>query len=476
MRCEQLLHIGDEMKSVIVNVQDLIDTQPFSRYQWRVLLLCFLVVAVDGLSTASIGFIAPSMAANWHVSSAALAPVMSAALLGLAIGALVAGPMADRFGRKNVIVLSVMTFGISSLVAASAGSLLTMEVLRFGAGLGLGAAMPNTSTLMTEYSPTSRRSLLGTLMLCGFTLGSASAGFVSSKLIPSFGWRSVLLVGGLLPVVLGILLAVLLPESVRFLVARSAPAFKIARILKKITPMQALDNAIFCTSDASPIERSSIRSLFTPSNSIGTILLWMTNFFGQVVVYLLTGWLPTLMKDAGIPIQSAAVASAMFMLGGTFGAVFLGWLMDRVNRYLVLAVSYGLAAFFIVPIATHQGSLNTIKILVFCAGFAFGAQAALSVLASQFYRTQCRATGVSWMLGVGRIGGIAGASAGGILLGFGWDFRTIFLSLAFPAALAGVSIGLAGITARRRAILGHIDDGNISDDGEPRRTLAIDRR
>jgi len=129
----------------------------------------------------------------------------------------------------------------------------------------------------------------------------------------------------------------------------------------------------------------------------------------------------------------------------------MGWMMDRINRYLVLSVSYGCAAVFIVPIATHHGNLETLELLVFCAGFAMGAQAALSVLASQFYETHCRATGVSWMLGIGRIGGIVGASTGGILLGMGWNFQTIFFTLAVPATLAAIAIGLMGIISQRRS-------------------------
>ncbi|KLU21818.1 4-hydroxybenzoate transporter [Caballeronia mineralivorans PML1(12)] len=433
------------MQPATLDVQAFINQHRFSGLQWRILLLCFLVVAVDGLNTASVGFIAPALAAHWNVSKAALAPVMSAALFGLAIGALTAGPMADRYGRKSVIVTSVLTFGLSSLFAAQAGSLSEMVALRFVAGLGLGAAMPNTSTLMTEYSPMSRRSLFGTLMLCGFTLGSASAGFLSSLLIPTFGWRSVLLVGGILPTVLGMVLIVLLPESARFLVVHRAPAARIAAILRKIAPLAKLDGVTFCVPEGTQNGRASIRALFAPQYAAGTLLLWMTNFFGQVVVYLLTGWLPTLMGDAGIPIQSAALVTAMFMFGGTFGAVFLGWLMDRTNRYLVLAVSYGTAVAFIVPIGSHQDGLILLKALVFGAGFAMGAQAALSVLASQFYETPCRATGVSWMLGIGRLGGIVGASTGGILLTAGWDFQLIFTSLAAPAALAATAIGAMGI-------------------------------
>src|SRR5260370_38978258 len=203
------------MKPSVIDVQAFLNEHRFSPYQWTILALCFLVVAIDGLDTAAMGFIAPSLATQWGVSKAALAPVMSAALFGLAVGALTAGPMADKHGRKKVIVASVFIFGLASLAASAAWSLWSLTLLRFLTGLGLGAAMPNAVTIMTEYCPDRKRSFLVTLMYCGFTLGSASAGFVASALIPAFGWRSMLVLGGVLPLAEALVLVIVIPASVR---------------------------------------------------------------------------------------------------------------------------------------------------------------------------------------------------------------------------------------------------------------------
>lgn len=439
------------MNQRVIDVQQFLDGHRFSAFQWAILVLCFLVVAVDGLDTAAMGFIAPSLVAEWSVSKAALAPVMSAALFGLAIGALTAGPLADKYGRKKVIVASALIFGLASLLSAAAWSLWSLTFLRFLTGVGLGAAMPNTVTLMSEYAPKSRRALLSTLMFCGFSLGSASSGFVASHIIPALGWRSLLLLGGVLPLILVVLLVIVLPESVRFLVCKGAPAARVAKILRRISSDTDFTNVKFTVPEVVGAEaESSIKALFRHNNAFGTAFLWITYFMGLVVVYMLTGWLPTLMKEAGIPLAEAAVVTGMFMFGSTFGTILMGWLMDRMNNHVVMGVSYAAAAVCVVAIGMHPGDVGLLRVLVFAAGFAMGAQVSMVILAAQFYQTQCRATGVSWMLGIGRFGGILGASMGGILMTMGWDFRTIFFGLAIPATLAAIAVSAKGVYYARR--------------------------
>ncbi|WP_250481758.1 MFS transporter [Caballeronia sp. NCTM5] len=439
------------MNSRVIDVQKFLDDHRFSGFQWAILVLCFLVVAVDGLDTAAMGFIAPSLVTEWGVTKAALAPVMSAALFGLAIGALTAGPLADKYGRKKVVVASAFIFGLACLLSAFSWSLWSLTGFRFLTGLGLGAAMPNTVTLMSEYAPRARRALLSTLMFCGFSLGSASSGFVASHIIPAFGWRSLLIVGGALPLLLVVALVIVLPESVRFLVCKGAPAARVAKILKRISTDTDFSNTTFTVPEVvGATSESSIKALFRHNNGVGTALLWTTYFMGLVVVYMLTGWLPTLMKEAGIPLAQAAVVTGMFMFGSTFGTLLMGWLMDRMNNHVVMGISYAAAAVCVIAIGMHPGDVALLRVLVFAAGFAMGAQVSMVILAAQFYQTQYRATGVSWMLGIGRFGGILGASTGGILMTMGYDFRTIFFGLAVPAALAAAAVSLKGVYYARR--------------------------
>ena len=190
-----------------VDVQTFLNEHPFSRFQWVIFALCFCVVLLDGFDTAAIGYIAPSLITEWGLERPALAPVLSAALFGLAVGALSSGPLADRLGRKTVLVGAVLVMGAACLMSAFAGSLDQLVVWRFITGLGLGAAMPNAVTLMSEYCPDGRRATLTNAMFCGFPLGAAFGGFLAAWMIPQWGWRSVLVLGGTTPLVLTVLIA-----------------------------------------------------------------------------------------------------------------------------------------------------------------------------------------------------------------------------------------------------------------------------
>src|SRR5689334_19611639 len=196
-----------------IDVQEFINSHRMSSTQILLLVLCFFVVAIDGFDLASIGFIAPAIKTEWGVTPAQLAPLFGSGLFGLMLGALVIGPFADRFGRRAILVFSVLFFGGASLLSAFSPNLTMLIVLRFMTGVGLGGAMPSAVTLTSEYCPEGRRSFLVTLMFCGFTLGSALGGVVASQVVADYGWRSVLVIGGVLPILLAPVLWRLLPES-----------------------------------------------------------------------------------------------------------------------------------------------------------------------------------------------------------------------------------------------------------------------
>lgn len=217
------------------DLQALIDAAPVGKMQWRVIICCFLVVMLDGFDTAAIGFIAPDIRTHWQLSASELAPLFGAGLLGLTAGALLCGPLADRFGRKRVIELCVALFGALSLLSAFSPDIETLVLLRFLTGLGLGGAMPNTITMTSEYLPARRRGALVTLMFCGFTLGSAMGGIVSAQLVPLIGWHGILALGGILPLMLFFGLLFALPESPRWQVRRQLPQAVVARTVSAIT-------------------------------------------------------------------------------------------------------------------------------------------------------------------------------------------------------------------------------------------------
>ena len=430
-----------------LDVQAFINAQPLSRYQWRVVILCFLIVFLDGLDTAAMGFIAPALSQDWGIDRASLGPVMSAALIGMVFGALGSGPLADRFGRKVVLVSAVVVFGGFSLASAYASNVDQLLVLRFLTGLGLGAGMPNATTLLSEYTPERHKSLLVTSMFCGFNLGMAGGGFVSAKLIPMFGWHSLLLIGGVLPLILAVVLLFWLPESARYLVVRNRSVERIRKTLAPIDPAQVARASSF-----SVPEQKTVKVIFSGTYSTGTLLLWLTYFMGLVIVYLLTSWLPTLMRDSGASMEQAAFIGALFQFGGVLSAVGVGWAMDRFNPHKVIGIFYLLAGVFAYAVGQSLGNITVLATLVLVAGMCVnGAQSAMPSLAARFYPTQGRATGVSWMLGIGRFGAILGAWMGATLLGLGWNFEQVLTALVIPAALATAAVLIKGMVSHADA-------------------------
>lgn len=422
-----------------INIQDFLNEHRFSPYQWLIFGLCFLIVLLDGFDTAAIGFIAPSLVQDWGVTRPALAPVLSAALFGLAAGAMAAGPLSDRVGRKQVLALSVLLFGAACAWSSFATGVSELAILRFVTGLGLGAAMPNAVTLMSEFCPDRKRALLTNAMFCGFPLGAALGGFLAAWMIPLWGWRSVLLLGGLAPLLAGLLIIVLLPESVRFLVARGAGQERIRAILRHISPSADAAPA-FVTREAAPADNAGgVQMILSRPYLAGTLMLWLTYFMGLVIFYALVNWMPLLLRDAGLSAQDATLVSALFPLGGV-GAVLAGWLMDRYNANAVIAACFALTAATIFAIGRSAHNLGLLMAVVLTAGLAMNtAQASLPALAAAFYPTRGRATGVAWMMGIGRLGGIAGSFLVAELARLRFGIEGIF----GVVALAGVAATLA---------------------------------
>ena len=423
-----------------VNVQTLLNEHPFSGFQWVIFALCFLIVLLDGFDTAAIGYIAPSLIGEWGVSKPALAPVLSAALFGLAAGALFSGPLADRLGRKSVLVGSVAVFAVSCLASGFSPDIWTLAVLRFVTGLGLGAAMPNAVTLMSEYCPDSRRATLTNAMFCGFPLGAAFGGFLAAWMIPHFGWRSVLILGGAAPLLLLVALIVLLPESVRHMVANNYPAERIRKVLSRIAgdAVQGVQRFVMTESKPQPESQASsgMGVVLSREYRVGSIMLWIAYFMGLVIFYALMNWMPVLFREAGLDPKTGTLVAALFPLGGV-GAVLFGWLMDRFNANRIIAIGYALTAASIWWIGQTAGHLGWLVVAVFLAGTIMNtAQSSMPALAAAYYPTRGRATGVAWMLGIGRFGGIAGSFLVAELSARQLGFSEIFAVVAIPGVIA----------------------------------------
>ncbi len=259
-------------------------------------------------------------------------------------------------------------------------------------------------------------------------------------MIPQLGWRSVLVLGGAMPLVLALLLLAFLPESVRYMVAQRFSAERIRAVLRRVS-VDAVHATSFELQEAAPSQSASgIGTVVSRPYRVGTVMLWIAYFMGLMIFYALINWMPTLLKEAGMAQSTAALVSALFPLGG-LGAVLSGLLMDRFNANLVVAACFALTAAAIYAVGQSVGNLGLLMIVMLVGGTLMNtAQSSLPSLAAAFYPTKGRATGIAWMLGVGRFGGIAGSFLVGELARRHLDFTSIFSIVAIPGVVAAVAL------------------------------------
>jgi AAHS family 4-hydroxybenzoate transporter-like MFS transporter len=425
-----------------LEVVQVVDSCPVSPLQKLVVGLCACIAFLDGFDAQAIGYVAPAIIKAWQVPRGQMGPVFSAGLIGLMLGALLIAPLADRFGRRPVILISTLVFGLFSLFTATAASLHELWALRFLTGIGLGGCMPNIIALTSEYSPQRRRSLMVMVMFAGFTLGSLFAGLISAKLIVQHGWQSVFVVGGVLPLLALPIIYFQLPESIGFLALRPGNWPKATKLLGKIDASISAQDARTFVVSSQPVVRASVAALFRDTHTRNTLLLWVIFFMSLLDIYLLVSWLPTAMNSGGASVQTAIFVGIMLQFGGLFGPLPLGWLLDRSGARLTMSLAYFLAALCIACIGVFAGfSIPLTLLAVFGAGFGvIGGQTAANAVAAMTYPTAIRSTGVGWALGVGRIGSIVGPVLAGILIGQNISIANLFLLSAVPALLAAAAV------------------------------------
>jgi AAHS family 4-hydroxybenzoate transporter-like MFS transporter len=432
-----------------VDIRQFIDERPVSRYQLLVAALCGLIVFVDGFDAQAMGYVAPALTAAMNIPRSVLGSVISSGLVGMMIGALVSGPLADRIGRKPVLVACALIFGAGSLLTATAQSVDSLMAFRAFTGLGMGGAMPNAIALTSEYMPRRRRAGAVTTMICGFSLGAAAGGFVAASIIPRFGWASVFVVGGIIPIVIGLVCAFALPESIRFLVVRGGDESRARTYLSRIAPGTGVTGPLWAGRDELAAQGFAVSELFTDGRARGTTLIWVIYFMNLLNLYFLNSWLPTIMSDAGVPVETAIRLTSLFQIGGIAGAVVLGLLLDRSFTFWILAACYTWAGIFVYAIGHAGASVPLLALTITCAGVGIiGGQNASHALSSEFYPTRIRSTGVGWALGIGRIGSIVGPVVGGVLLSQGTSMQDVFWAAVIPAAMATLAAG--GIAIVRR--------------------------
>lgn len=450
------------MTSQPVDISEFLSERGVSRFQIRVSVFCALAIMFDSFDAQALAFVAPSLSKEWGLAPGALGPAFGAALFGMMIGALAFGALADHFGRKWLVFVGIVVFGIGSIAVTFTNNLNELLVVRFLTGLGLGGVLPSGISLTGEYVSKERRALTIMLMFALAGVGVAMGALVSSMLIPMYGWRSVLWFGGLAPLALALTVILGLPESLSFLVAKRADNAKVRAILSKIDPTaQFAKDATFVLEE----EGGSgllVLHLFRNGRALVTSLLWVVFFMSLLEFYFMQLWLPTLIHEAGLGVEAAVAVSSVLQIGGALGTIVLGLGVDRIGFYKVLVPTYLLACVVIVAVGWAGASLILLVPALFLTGACvIGGQIGINALAANFYPTFIRSTGVGWALGIGRIGSIVGPVVGGLMLASQWSAQALFYASAVPPLCSAVVMVIIAAIYNRRPSRGNLVQGGL---------------
>jgi AAHS family 4-hydroxybenzoate transporter-like MFS transporter len=422
-----------------INIAERIDNSRLGAFQFTVFILCGLCLFMDGFDTQAIAYVAPTIIREWKIPSSALGTVFSAAPFGVLIGSLFFSMIADKIGRRPVLVGVTLYYATLTLLTAKAQSVNQLLIIRFIAGIGLGGIMPNAVSLVGEYSP--RYARVAVMMVVGnsFSAGAAIGGFLAAQLIQSYGWRSVFYFGGTVPLVISLAMLFALPESLQFLAVRQRSLHKIRRWLQRIDPSAPLSESTRFVVPERAHKGVPWIQLFHEGRAMGTLLLWIINFMNLLNLYFLTSWLPTVVAAIGYSTPIAVRVGATLQLAGAIGALLQGWLVHRLGFVPVLATGFALAAVNIALIGHPGISLALLVVVVSIAGLGVvGGQSGVNAFSATFYPTDIRSTGVGAGLGVGRVGAIVGPYVGGQLLALHWTNQQLFLASAVPALISAV--------------------------------------
>jgi len=422
-----------------IDVSEIIEGQKLGLFQISIMTLLGAIMFFDGYDMQVLGYAAPALLKAWHLPQAQLGLAFGAGMTGFLVGATLLGQLGDSLGRKKMILGGAFLFGACTAASGLAGSLNALFVLRFIAGVGMGGTVPNAIALSAEFAPARTRATKVSTMYVGYTLGSALSGLIAARYIPLFGWPIVFYIGGIAPLLLLPVLALWLPESVRFLALQQRELQTIARTLTLLKPDLRLEPGVRFVSREERKPGLPVRYLFAERRTAITLLLWLANIGSLMTIHFFTSWLPTVMANGSIPLTHAIIATALFQLGGMAGCLLVGRALDRHGVAAISASS--LVAVVCVASIGWTASLEVVLMaVVFLAGFfLIGAQVGQLAFPGMVYPTYIRATGAGWAYGMGRFGSILGPVIGGVLISLGLSLPALFLFAASPALCSALA-------------------------------------
>lgn len=415
-----------------------VDGQKITLLQYATILICFILNILDGMDVLVIAYSAKVITDEWAISPQELGIVLSAAVIGMTLGALLLAPLADRYGRKKIIFYCALLIGSSIFITSYTHSLFELIILRFLSGLGIGSMLASVATLASEYTPKKSKDFWVGLVMGGYPIGAVLAGLAASYIIPDYGWRSMFQFAGLCTLIILPLIFFVLPESIDFLIKKTPPNAleKTNHILTRMK--QPLLKELPAVSSA--VSKVHLGALFTPEKKRDTLLLWLAFFCAFAPFYFILSWLPKLTTDAGMPEVLGYWSGIVFNLGSFVGILVLGTIAMRIGLHKsILFFTMG-AATLMVSFSAVTGTSLVLLVFGLIGFFLHAAFVGLYPLAAQSYPTEIRSTGIGWAIGAGRLGAVLGPIIAGYLVASGVHISNNFIVFAIPVIICGMVV------------------------------------
>jgi MFS transporter, AAHS family, benzoate transport protein len=422
-----------------INVNNIIDKAKFNTFHFKVVAWSLLIILFDGYDLAINGVVLPLLMQEWGLTAVQAGMLASTALAGMMFGAMIFGSLADKIGRKKVIVICIILFSGLTFAGGFASNPTEFAILRFLAGLGIGGVMPNLVALTSEYAPQKMRSTLVTTMFSGYAVGGVMAALLGAWFTPTFGWEVMFWIAGI-PLFLLPIIWKFLPESLTFIVKQNQQK-EARKIVRNLAPQVTVqENTIFELDKVDIPESASVASLFKRGRAINTLLFWLAFFSCLLTMYALSSWLPKLMMAAGYSMDNSLMFMMVMNIGAVIGIVGGGVLADRFHLKPVLMV-LGIVGAIVMSLMGFQSNQFLLYILVFLAGAAsIGSQMLLYSYVAQYYPLAVRSTGIGWSSAIGRMGAIVGPILIGALLGMSLPAYVNFIAVGLPILITAIAV------------------------------------
>ena len=431
-----IVSAGDDAATV----RSQLNSRQMSLAQWEVVLLCTAINMLDGYDVLVMSFAAAPVAAEWQLDSAQLGLLLSAGLIGMAIGAIALGSLADTLGRKQLVHICLTTVTIGMILSAFAQSQLQLLALRFVTGIGIGGMLATLTALVSEYSNDKRRGICMGLLQSGYPLGALLGGIIAAQIIQFADWRSLFLFGGALSAILLPLIVIRLPESLDF-ISRSGDSGADGVKTRLLLRFDLSEPQTSMAEDLNPGAGSWRRCFAPPEVRTNTLLLWSCYLALMFSFYFVVSWTPKLLVDAGLSTAQGISAGAILQAGGLIGALVIGLLGSRYEVNKLASLFFMASVVMILTYGWAEAELTTLMILSAMMGFfLIGAMIGLYTIGPALYDSKSRVTGVGLAIGVGRLGAIVAPFAGGLMLEADLEVSLIYAVFAAPLVLAAFAV------------------------------------